>query len=168
MRGDPGGAWGKCDSLWREGGDSLYRSVHGHQPRHQMTRGAYRAALLARDTAAFLRWGERVALGGRYARRRMARVVAEQPFGRAVAMEWMRSELRVLAELRPEHRYLGETVAEQRKRQAQEGRELLALLGKALVAQGSTRAALDTLILAAADGWNLSVFRDIADARLAA
>jgi hypothetical protein len=170
MRKDPVRALAEYDSLWQQGGDSLYRSIRGHQPRHQMSRGGYRAALLAKDTAAFLRWSERVAAGGRYARRKMARVMAEQPFGRALAMDWIRGELHVVAELRPEHRYLGETVAEQRKRQAQESRELLALLGKTLVAEGRghTRAALDTLVLAAADGWNLSVFRDVADARLAA
>jgi hypothetical protein len=168
MRQDPVGAVAEHEALWTQGGDSLYRSVHGFQPRHLMSRGGYRAALLARDTAAFLRWSERVAKGGRYARRRMARVVAEQRFGRAVAMDWMRDELRVLGDMRPEHRFLGETGLEQRKRQAQEGRELLALLGKTLVAEGHTRAALDTLVLAAADGWSVAVFRDIADARLAA
>jgi hypothetical protein len=168
MRKDPTGAVREYDLLWQQGGDSLYRSIRGHQPRHQMSRGAYRAALLAKDSVAFLRWSERVAMGGRYARRKMARVMAEQSFGRAMAMDWLRDELRVVAELRPEHRFVGETALEQRKRQAQESRELLALLGKTLVAEGRTRAALDTLVLAAADGWNVAVFRDIADARLAA
>jgi hypothetical protein len=170
MRRDPVRSVAEYDALWQEGGDSLYRASRGFQPRHQMSRGAYRAALLAKDTAAFLRWSGRVAQGGRYARRKMARVATEQPFGRALAMDWIRDELRVAGELRPEHRFLAETAVEQRKRQAQESRELLALLGKTLVAEGGShaRAALDTLVLAAADGWNLAVFRDIADARLSA
>jgi hypothetical protein len=168
MRRDPVRSVAEYDALWQEGGDSLYRTSRGFQPRHQMSRGAYRAALLAKDTAAFLRWSGRVAQGGRYARRKMARVAAEQPFGRALAMDWLRDELRIVGELRPEHRFLGETILEQRKRQAQEGRALLALMGKTFVAEGRMRAALDTLVLAAADGWNLEVFRDIADARLSA
>jgi len=168
-RSEPRVALAELDSLWQLGlrGDSASCSLGGFSARLDVPRWGFRAARVAGDTTAMLRWVERIVLGGRYAKRRYATLALDIPPLRPTAMDWLRQELRLLDEHRVEYRWLGETVAEQRARDAREARSVLGSLGKALAVAGSKHAALDTLALAAAAGWDPQLFRTIATARLA-
>jgi thiol-disulfide isomerase/thioredoxin len=155
------------EALWQRSGDSLYRAS-SQQPRHQFSRGGWRLAILAHDTAAYLRWHERVAAGGRYAKRRSALSLVDVPGTRREGMQWLREELRAIDSMKPEYRFLGETNEHYRTRSGDEKRLLMAALGKALIADGARVAGLDSLTRAAATGWDAEAFQLIADGRLAA
>ena len=90
------------------------------------------------------------------------------PVLRATGMIRLRSVLAALDSLSPTERGLTEVVTAQRDRHAVAQRATLAALGRALVADGQTAAALDTLALAAAVGWDLETFQAVRAASLTA
>lgn len=80
----------------------------------------------------------------------------------------LRAELARLSSPAQQHRALDETREEYRARLDRSTRATLTALGRALVRDGKHRAALDTLALAAAVGWNVDVFRAVREASLSA
>ena len=123
------------------------------------------------DSSTALRWATRRIAADRdqvdaaqYVARRLVRV----PVLRATGMMRLRSVLAALDSLSPVERGLTEVLTAQRARHAIAQRATLAALGRALVADGQTAAALDTLALAAAVGWDLETFGAVRAASIAA
>jgi thiol-disulfide isomerase/thioredoxin len=153
----------------------------------------FEVAMATKDSATMLRWGARQvstdvagnSSGSEASRRRsVALLYSTVPALRTEAMRLMRGELARLnqalqqpvavAALRTrdaiivDPRALDETQAEYRDRLDRDLRATYAALGRVLVRAGQHRAALDTLALASAKGWNLNVFNDVRAASLAA
>ncbi|WP_310572201.1 TlpA disulfide reductase family protein [Gemmatimonas sp.] len=78
----------------------------------------------------------------------------------------LRAEIARLANARTQLRALDESRTEQVERLARSQRLALAQLGRALADDGAHRAALDTLALASAAGWDLSVFNTVRETSL--
>ena len=129
------------------------------------------------DTTALRRWTERLAdlpIGGssrsssaslnRYLAMNFVRI----PSLRAEGLQKLRAELARLSVPAAIPRALDETNEGFHERLDRSTRATYAALGKGLVLDGKQRAALDTLSLAAAAGWNVDVFRDVRTASLAA
>ena len=165
---DPPQLLREFESLWRDAGPALNISFVGTSLSRAMVGTNFSMARSTGDTAAITRWAERYAARGRYNRRSAALQLVRLPAFRERGMNWLRSELRTLAQKLPQHRYLGETLAEQERRHAREARPLLAALGRALIAQGQIKAGLDTLKRADDGTWDLELYRASAPARLSA
>jgi len=158
----------ELETLWMDAGDSVHPSTMGGTVLHTLAGNSQSIALRVGDSATIRRWSERYATVGRIPRRRQAERLASHPGLRPLGMSWLRDELRVLDELRPEHRFLDETVSEQRRRHEREKRPLLASLSRALIATGHAREGLDSLALVESAGWDVILFRTAALARLQA
>jgi hypothetical protein len=150
------------DALWREAPADRRPSI---------VLSAFGMALGRPDGAATLRWAERQVTGDRdplgaalYVTRRLA----DEPSLRAEGMAWLRRLIARLDSVPPAERGLTNTVAVQRETYAGMQRLALASLGRALVADGRTAAALDTLARAAATGWDIEAFRAVREASLEA
>ena len=78
----------------------------------------------------------------------------------------LRAEIARLANARTQLRALDESRTEQVERLARSQRLAMAQLGRALADDGAHRAALDTLALASAAGWDLSVFSTVRETSL--
>lgn len=148
----------EMERMWDEIGP-----VHSHQGDM-----GFGAAVDAGDAAAALRWA------GRYLHFRpgdrgyVASRLAQIPALRDEGMRRLREEIRRSAALRRDDRELFATARDQRRASVRELRTLYAALGKALLAQDRRQAALDTLALAVEAGWDPRLFREVAEARLAA
>jgi peroxiredoxin len=81
-------------------------------------------------------------------------------------MRLLRQELHGLETRNDARRALERTVDEQRAVDAASSRALLVTLGDALVASGRPSAGLDTLKLAVRDGWDVTLFRRVAQIQL--
>lgn len=98
----------------------------------------------------------------------IAKEMSSIPPLRDRAAELLRQELRSLSVLDPGSRL---PTLDRRQQQAANGRKarsLLAVLGAILVSQEATEAALDTLSLAAAGGWDPDLFQRLARTRIQA
>ncbi len=78
----------------------------------------------------------------------------------------LRVEIARLARTRTQPRFLGESRAEQEARLAGSQRLAFAQLGRALADDGAFQAALDTLALATAAGWDVNVFNTVRETSL--
>jgi hypothetical protein len=161
-RKDTAEAFRRFEDLWVDTPASRTSQVASH-----VVGIAFRSG----DTTLIRRWSNRVVESSRN-RRAATRYAAERfttvPALRTEGMQQLRSELESLAQLPSAERALGESVGEQRKRQAATGRSVLASLGRALVAAGEHVAGLDTLAKAAATGWDLEILQALRTASLAA
>jgi len=90
-------------------------------------------------------------------------VFTRYPTLREEGMHRLRSQLRALETRNDSRRALERTVEEQRAVDVASARQILVALGDALVASGRTTAGLDTLKLAVREGWDVSLFRRVAE-----
>ena len=128
-------------------------------------------AVASGDTLALRRWTDRI-LGldaasalPRVSRappaRRVAFDLARVPALRAEGLQRLRDELTHLRAASPLGRGLDETQTAYDARVQRSVRATYATLGRALALDGQHRAALDTLVLAAAVGWDVEIFRAV-------
>ncbi|QJR36496.1 redoxin domain-containing protein [Gemmatimonas groenlandica] len=115
-----------------------------------------------------LRWSDRlVAADSSPATARYVAVrLLAAPAWRDEGKRRLRAEITRLASARAQLRALDESRTEQVERLARSQRLALAQLGRALADDGAHRAALDTLALATAAGWDLSVFNTVRETSL--
>lgn len=146
------------DSLWDEVG-----------PAHsQLAVQGSRAAQLTGDLEAIRRWSARyLQLYPRDVVWVASHTLGEHPSLRPDAMRLLRTELARLRSPDDAGRF-GLTRAEFRQRREAEAARVLAALGRHLLADGQTRAALDTLALATETVWDADVFWLAGRARLQA
>ena len=155
------------ERLWQEYGSTLVGGAARRHPSHrQLPRQGYYTALRVGDPAQIRRWAERRLSVEPTAMFALAIGFAEKPALRAEGLEMLRARLKEIHDLGDARRSLRRTVQDQEPRDQAARRRVYAVLGKALVDDGQTASGLDTLALAAQDGWDLSVFRTIADVRL--
>lgn len=121
----------------------------------------------AKDRTAMLRWIDRStahmpsnALGV------FARFVND-PLVHEDVLDRLRSTARALESPRDSLRPLERTTTAQAREDSATQRYVFALIGQTLIHDGATRAGLDTLDLAARNGWELDLFRRVAAVRLA-
>lgn len=133
-----------------------------------LLRRGFAAARDAGDPNSMLVWAERIDRYVPHYSAGVARDLAERPALRANGMERLRHELRRIEASGPDARPLDHSLPERRAETRRESAPLLAALGRALLADGDTAAALDTLSLAARRTWDPDLFRFLADVRLAA
>lgn len=129
---------------------------------------ALRAANELGDDVAYRRWLGRSLSGAPDSASSMALALATRPATRREGMTALRAQVNAPAAKLATTRGLTETKAEYERRAEKVRRRMLATLGRALVAEGQTRAGLDTLALAGRGVWDVALFRDVAAAYLAA
>lgn len=114
------------------------------------------------------RWSDRLvaADSSPAAARFIAVKLLASPTWREEGKRRLRAELARLANARTQLRALDESRTEQVERLARSQRLAMAQLGRALADDGAHRAALDTLALASAAGWDLSVFNTVRETSL--
>jgi thiol-disulfide isomerase/thioredoxin len=147
----------RLEALWKEVGP-----VRG-----QLPFTAFMSAQVAGDADAMRRWGERLERMEPGTSAMVAAALLKLPALRLEALDLARRRIRELDEPRDELRPLGYTVDDWRRSSRQEQGFFLGELGEALAAEGRTAAALDTLEQAIRAGWNVDLFRAIADTKLA-
>jgi Redoxin len=139
--------------------------------RESIANYACEIALAGEDTAAMRRWSDRL-MSMPTATPGLARLVAMRfvsiPALRAEGMQRLRQQLAALEAQPVSERALDETRAAQRARIGRSTRTTYSALGRSLLMNGQTRAALDTLALASAEGWEPEIFRAVRSASLAA
>jgi hypothetical protein len=101
-------------------------------------------------------------------RRSLAEQYARIPVLRHEGMAALRAELVAIDSASDSERQLGETRARSARRHDAIRRELLAALGRALIARGERGAGLDALRLAVSSGWDVDLFREVAAVRKSA
>jgi len=143
------------DRLWDDVGPA-----HGN-----VVNLGWRVAQVARDSAALLRWASRYLSMNRGDSLWIATVFTGYPTLRSEGMRLLRQQLRGL-ETPNSTRALERTVDEQRVVDAASARQILVALGDALVANRQTTAGLDTLNLAVREGWDVALFRRVAQIQL--
>lgn len=137
-------------------------------PGQNLLQAALQAAVRAGDDAAYRRWRERSLAGVADSASRLAFVLAAREPYRREGMNALRELYAAPARALVPVRGLAETAAEYERRVQDARRRVLVALGRALVADGRTRAGLDTLRMAAHGAWNVQIFRDLVGAYLAA
>lgn len=115
-----------------------------------------------------LRWSDRLmaADSSPAAARFIAVKLLASPAWRDEGKRRLRTEIARLSNARTQLRALDESRTEQVERLARSQRLAMAQLGRALADDGAHRAALDTLALASAAGWDLSVFNTVRETSL--
>ena len=123
---------------------------------------------LSADAADLLRWSDRLLAADSSPNTsiRLAVRLLKSPTWRNEGKRRLRAEIARLARARTQLRLLGESHAEQEVRLAGSQRLALAQLGRALADDGAHRAALDTLALASAAGWDVNVFNTVRETSL--
>jgi hypothetical protein len=124
----------------------------------------------ASDWEAFLRWLERYRSHGPVTPENLWHIASQAerwPELRATKLRLLREALRLLEAVPDSYRALENGVERQREENREHALPILAELGVTLVAAGDTAAGLDTLALAASRGWNVEVFRTLAEAQFA-
>ncbi|MDQ2891036.1 MAG: TlpA family protein disulfide reductase [Gemmatimonadota bacterium] len=159
---DTARAFRRFDTLWTQAPPDR---------RLQIANYAAPLALGTGDTALIRQWTTQL-IASEQDKRRAAQWAATQ-FAttaalRAEGIQRIREELDSLSNNSPSGRGLNETATEQRARNGASRRRLLATLGQALVSSGDYAAGRAALAEAASVGWNLSVFRAVRTASLAA
>jgi hypothetical protein len=146
------------------------RFVPMHTPGGSLIQSAMRAVKLGRDDAAYRRWSERSAGLGGYgdSAYRLARALVKRPSLRREGEAALRRLLGSSSAM-----FVGMRSLEEDRRsylqRAEDGRHVaLAELGRALIADGHTRAGLDTLGLAANGSWDPALFENLLAAYAAA
>ncbi len=141
------------DRLWDEVGPA-----HGN-----LVNVGWSMAQRVGEPAALLRWADHYLVMNPRDSSWIATVFTRYPALREEGMERLRRELRDFQTRNDSRRALERTVDEQRTADAERARQLLVALGDALVASGRTKAGLDTLKLAVREGWDVSLFRRVAE-----
>ena len=144
------------DRLWDEAGPA-----HGN-----LINLGWRMARRLADSAALVRWARHS--WQKYPRDStfIAEAFTQVPALREEGMRLLRQELRGLDTPNDARRALERAVDEQRVIDAASARRILVTLGDALVASGRTSAGLDTLKLAVRQGWDVALFRRVAQIQL--
>ena len=155
---DPARFLAEMERMWEKIGP-----VHVHQGDL-----GFGAARDAGDPEAVRRWADRYLHFRPHDVRWVATRLTEIPALRGEGMRRLRAEIQRTAAGRRDDRPLFATAEHQWRQDQLELHSLYGALGKALLASGQTQAGLDTLALAVAGGWDLDLFREAADARLAA
>jgi peroxiredoxin len=140
------------DRLWDEAGPA-----HGN-----LLVMGWQTARRVADSAALVRWAEHWWQKDPRDSTFIADAFTKVPALREEGMRLLRLDLRGLETRNDARRALERTVEEQRVADAAKTREILVMLGDALVASGRTRAGLDTLTLAVREGWDIALFRRVA------
>jgi hypothetical protein len=128
---------------------------------------AMRNARNAGDSDAFLRWADRDEAMRPEVAWSVAVDLLDIPALREEGIARLRRVLQAADNYDDSRRPLDVTVDQQRILDQRPRRLMLAELGEALVAVGKTKAGLDTLALAASDGWDPEVFQTIAEVKWA-
>ena len=140
------------DRLWDEAGPA-----HGN-----LLVMGWQTARRVADSAALVRWAEHWWQKDPRDSTFIADAFTKVPALREEGMRLLRLDLRGLETRNDARRALERTVEEQRVADAAKTREILVMLGDALVARGRTRAGLDTLTMAVREGWDIALFRRVA------
>jgi len=156
-RGHPARELAEFERMWSQGG----------RVSPQLPFTATQVAAAAGDGEAVLRWGDRATEQDPMLVAFATRMALRFPAVRGEAMERARRTVRRLLAFDADGRPLELTVAEYYTMLRQHAAYFLGEMGKAMAAQGRHAAARDTLELAMADTWDLSIFRSVAQARLA-
>ena len=153
---DPVRALADLDRLWDEAGPA-----HGN-----LGNMGWQTARQVADSAALVRWAQHS--WQKYPRDStfIAEAFTQVPALREEGMRLLRQELRGLDTPNDARRALERAVDEQRVIDAASVRRILVTLGDALVASGRTSAGLDTLKLAVRQGWDVALFRRVAQIQL--
>jgi peroxiredoxin len=141
------------DRLWDEAGPA-----HGN-----LVNMGWSMAQRVGDSAGLVRWADHYLVMNRRDSSWIATVFTRYPALREEGMRRLRRQLHDLQTLNGSRRALERTVDEQRTVDAASARQILVALGDALVASGRTTAGLDTLRLAVREGWDVSLFRRVAE-----
>jgi peroxiredoxin len=157
-RDQPAVLLAELERMWEEIGP-----VHIHQGDQGLG-----AARRTGDPEAILRWADRYLHFRPAERPWVASLLTELPALRDEGLARLRDEIGRVAASRSEDRDLFATADDQRRRSQRELRLLYGTLGTALIGAGEVRVGLDTLALAVANGWDTGLFREVAEARLAA
>lgn len=146
------------DSLWRADG-SAHPAI--------LIAGLMTAAISG-DSAAVRSWLQRAGdvPDGEIDRTRIAESMLQQQGLHEIALDLLRAQVRVYSGVSDAQRSLETNVADALRIRERGQRVALAALGEALLQDGKKQAALDTLRLAAAGGWDTETFRRIGDAAL--
>ena len=120
------------------------------------------------DGANLLRWSDRLidADSSPGSARAIAVQLLASPAWREEGKRRLRHEITRLSMARTQLRFLHESRTEHVERLARSQRLAMAQLGRALASDGVHRAALDTLALASAAGWDLAVFNTVRETSL--
>lgn len=131
-------------------------------PGNSLFNVALYAANQVGDAARLRIWTERASHGSPDSARRIATFLASRVEYREVGMGALRALLHDTTMRGMIPRPLGRNAGAQWRSVRDARQTLFAALGKALVASGQPRAALDTLRLAATGGWDPALYRDMA------
>jgi hypothetical protein len=146
--------------------DSLEQLYQRFSPLHGAGNSLFNVALYAAnqlgDATRLRIWTERSSHGAPDSARRVATFLASRPEYREEGMRSLRRLLQDTTLHGMVTRPLGRNAAAQWRSVRDVRQGLFAALGKALVASGQPRAALDTLRLAADGGWDPALYRDMA------
>ncbi len=141
------------DRLWDEAGPA-----HGN-----LVNVGWSMAQRVGDSAGLVRWADHYLVMNPRDSSWIATVFTRYPVLREEGMQRLRSQVRALQTRNDSRRALDRTVEEQRAVDVASARQILVALGDALVASGRTTAGLDTLKLAVREGWDVSLFRRVAE-----
>jgi len=144
------------DRLWDEAGPA-----HGN-----LVNVGWSMAQRVGDSAGLVRWADHYLVMNPRDSSWIATVFTRYPALREEGMRRLRRHLEGLQMLNDSRRALERTVEEQRAVDAASARQILVALGDALVASGRTAAGLDTLRLAVGEGWDVTLFRRVAQIQL--
>jgi peroxiredoxin len=153
---DPVRALADLDRLWDEAGPA-----HGN-----LLNLGWQTAREVADSAALVRWAQHSWQKDPHDSTFIATAFTQFPALRDQGMRLLRQELRGLETPNSARRALERTVDEQRVVDAASARQILVALGDALVASGRTSVGLDTLKLAVREGWDVALFRRVAQIQL--
>ncbi len=144
------------DRLWDEAGPA-----HGN-----LVIVGWSMAQRVGDSAGLVRWADHYLVMNPRDSSWIATGLTRYPALREEGMQRLRRDLLALQIPNDSRRALERTVEEQRAVDAASARQILVALGDALVASGRTAAGLDTLRLAVRDGWDVALFRRVAQIQL--
>jgi hypothetical protein len=154
----------ELEPLWEKISDQN-SSVHA-----RIIWNALHHAQQASEPQAFLRWLERYGSYGPVTPEGMWYIATQTdrwPELRDTKLRLLLEALRLLEAVPGSYRALENGVERQREENRDRSLHILAELGVTLVAAGDTTAGLDTLALAASQGWNVQIFRAVAEVQFA-
>lgn len=160
---DPARLLPELERLWGEAGSKY--------PQLDLAIAGIRMADRIGDADAVLRWATRVEAAGspldsRIPTAILGRYVDASKAVREEAIRRFRREVASLEALRSEERVLTHTTRDHRRQSQQVAGRYLGHLGKALLLDGDTAAALATLDRAVRSRWDVDGFRTVADVKL--
>ena len=147
-------------------GDSVWRRYHPILP-GMFEQNLVFNALQAKDTAALLLWVTRIDALEPMTSTWAEALLTKFPSVRDSGLAMLRRSIRRVSQGDDAYRSLELTKEEQRHTSALDVNRGLVLLGNALIAGGDTLAGADTLRLATTDGWDPTLFRQVAKQFLA-